>query len=256
MSASSAEVFEGIGTAMQADSALAGKVNGTLLFVLTTKGADSCEWYIDCKEGIVRRGGGKAECTITMSDADFCALAAGKLNGMSAYMSGKMKIAGKTALAQKFATLTKAASKARAASVAGASKADTSAPAPATVPAATPADGAFKAAAVFAAIDANLKRDPAVAKKVNGVLLFNIKAGDSSASWTIDAKSESPGVLTGTGHAADCTISISDDDFAALAAGKLSGMAAYMAGKMKLAGNMGLAQKFSALVGGAKRSKL
>ena len=92
--------------------------------------------------------------------------------------------------------------------------------------------------------------------QVNGILLFNIKAGDSSASWTIDAKSETPGVIKGKGPNADCTISISDADFAALAAGKLNGMAAYMSGKMKLAGNMGLAQKFGALVGGAKRSKL
>ena len=41
----------------------------------------------------------------------------------------------------------------------------------------------------------------------------------------------------------------------ALATGKLDGMKAYMSGKMKIKGNMMLAQKFAALTGGPK-SKL
>lgn len=41
----------------------------------------------------------------------------------------------------------------------------------------------------------------------------------------------------------------------ALATGKLKGMQAFMSGKMKIKGNMGLAQKFEALADGAK-SKL
>ena len=44
-------------------------------------------------------------------------------------------------------------------------------------------------------------------------------------------------------------------DFVAMAAGKLTGMAAFMGGKMKLKGNMALAQKFGALAE-AKKSKL
>lgn len=54
---------------------------------------------------------------------------------------------------------------------------------------------------------------------------------------------------------ADCTITISDADMVALATGKLKGMQAFMSGKMKIKGNMGLAQKFEALADGAK-SKL
>ena len=47
----------------------------------------------------------KADCTITISDADFVAMSTGKLNGMQAFMSGKMKIKGNMALAQKFGAL-------------------------------------------------------------------------------------------------------------------------------------------------------
>ena len=44
-------------------------------------------------------------------------------------------------------------------------------------------------------------------------------------------------------------------DFMSMAAGKLTGMAAFMGGKMKLKGNMALAQKFGALIE-SKKSKL
>ena len=54
---------------------------------------------------------------------------------------------------------------------------------------------------------------------------------------------------------ADCTITIGDTDMVAMATGKLSGMSAFMSGKMKIKGNMGLAQKFGVLAGDGK-SKL
>ena len=47
----------------------------------------------------------KADCAITIADADMVAMAAGKLNGMQAFMSGKMKIKGNMMLAQKFGAL-------------------------------------------------------------------------------------------------------------------------------------------------------
>jgi putative sterol carrier protein len=53
--------------------------------------------------------GAKADCEITISDADLLALATGKLNAMSAYMSGKLKVKGKSTLAQKLGELLKKA---------------------------------------------------------------------------------------------------------------------------------------------------
>ena len=64
------------------------------------------EWVVDCKAATVKPGkAAKADVTLTLSDADFVAMAAGKLNGMQAFMSGKMKIKGNMALAQKFGAL-------------------------------------------------------------------------------------------------------------------------------------------------------
>ena len=55
---------------------------------------------------------------------------------------------------------------------------------------------------------------------------------------------------------ADCTVTLSEENFMALATGKLQGMQAFMAGKMKVKGNMMLAQKFGALAGPGAKSKL
>ena len=79
------------------------QVNGVFQFNLSKPAS---EWVVDCKAATVKPGkAAKADVTLTLSDADFVAMAAGKLNGMQAFMSGKMKIKGNMALAQKFGAL-------------------------------------------------------------------------------------------------------------------------------------------------------
>ncbi len=46
----------------------------------------------------------------------------------------------------------------------------------------------------------------------------------------------------------DVTVMMSDDDFVALMKGQLSGMAAFMSGKLKVAGDMMLAQRLVSFV--------
>ena len=55
---------------------------------------------------VVAEEAAKADCTITISDADLLSLSTGKLNAMSAYMSAKLKLKGKSSLAQKCTALT------------------------------------------------------------------------------------------------------------------------------------------------------
>ena len=102
-----AATFDAIKAALAADSTLGKKAGGGVLaFVLSGPGGKS-EWVVDCKVSAVSSGppAGKADCTISLSEADFVAMAAGKLNGMQAFMSGKMKIKGNMGLAQKFGAL-------------------------------------------------------------------------------------------------------------------------------------------------------
>lgn len=47
---------------------------------------------------------------------------------------------------------------------------------------------------------------------------------------------------------ADCTIKMSLDDFKALAAGELDGTVAFMTGKLKIDGDMGVAMKLGSLL--------
>lgn len=56
-------------------------------------------------------------------------------------------------------------------------------------------------------------------------------------------KNGSGSINTGTPAKADVTLTIGDDDYVALMTGKLNPQAAFMQGKLKIAGNMGLATK-------------
>ncbi len=49
---------------------------------------------------------------------------------------------------------------------------------------------------------------------------------------------------------AQCTIKMTMDDFKAMAAGQLDGMTAFMTGKLKIEGDMGVAMKLQGLLRG------
>ena len=63
----------------------------------------------------------------------------------------------------------------------------------------------------------------------------------------MDLKNEGK-MCKGEGAKPDCTIIMKDADFLSLASGKLNGQQAFMQGKLKLKGNMMLAQKLGGLL--------
>ena len=68
---------------------------------------------------------------------------------------------------------------------------------------------------------------------------------------------DNPGVVNGTAGKPNVVITVSDSDFIALSSGKLNGQKAFMAGKLKIKGNMMLATKLDKLLMGFKpKSKL
>ena len=92
-------------------------------------------------------------------------------------------------------------------------------------------------------------------KKVNGVFCFELSDGPGGAKgvWFIDAKVAGE-IYRGKqeGLKADCTIKMKDGDCIKLLTGKLNPQAAFLQGKVKISGNMGLAMKLQQLQGKVK----
>lgn len=83
-------------------------------------------------------------------------------------------------------------------------------------------------------------------------IVFRTQFNIGASSWTIDLKNGSGSVTNKAADKADIVITVSDDDFVALAEGKLNAQQAFMQGKIKVKGNMALAMKLNTVMAAAK----
>lgn len=88
--------------------------------------------------------------------------------------------------------------------------------------------------------------DPNVAKGVNATIQFNL-VGDEGGQWYVTIKEGRANVLRGSAPAANMTMSMSASDYVDMNVGKLNPQLAFMSGKLKLSGDMGLAMKMQTL---------
>ncbi|RQM17404.1 hypothetical protein DD237_001379 [Peronospora effusa] len=96
----SKEIFRLLGEVVAKDGdAMAKKVKGVIQFDIIGAG----KWNLDLKNATpaLTEGAKKADVTITISDADFVAVAMGKVNAQQAFMKGKLKLKGNMTLAMK-----------------------------------------------------------------------------------------------------------------------------------------------------------
>nr|XP_014353594.1 PREDICTED: non-specific lipid-transfer protein-like [Latimeria chalumnae] len=115
---------------------------------------------------------------------------------------------------------------------------------------ASAATDGFKAQAVFKEIEKKLKEEgEQFVKKIGGVFAFKVKGGPDGkeASWIVDVKNGKGSVEVDSDKKADCTITMSDGDLLALMTGKMNPQTAFFQGKLKIAGNMGMAMKLQSL---------
>ncbi|MBJ94455.1 MAG: sterol-binding protein [Rickettsiales bacterium] len=83
---------------------------------------------------------------------------------------------------------------------------------------------------------------------INAVYQFNL-SGDDGGSWVIDLASDSKGVRTGEEDGAQCVISMTSADFMSMIQGSLNPQMAFMTGKLRVKGDMGLALKLQTILG-------
>ncbi|XP_009696792.1 PREDICTED: non-specific lipid-transfer protein-like [Cariama cristata] len=85
------------------------KIGGVFAFKIKD-GPDGKEatWVVDVKNGkgsVAVNSDKKADCTITMADADLLALMTGKMNPQTAFFQGKLKVSGNMGMAMKLQNL-------------------------------------------------------------------------------------------------------------------------------------------------------
>jgi putative sterol carrier protein len=109
------QIRAGLDAAPEADRiANVKKVQGIFQFDIKNAEGKVQSWALDLKNGtgsLVVGASPKPDITIAVSDQDFQDMAAGKLNGQKAFMSGKIKVKGKMMLATKLDVVLKGAQK-------------------------------------------------------------------------------------------------------------------------------------------------
>lgn len=97
---------------------------------------------------------------------------------------------------------------------------------------------------IFEAMPANL--DPNGAKGVNATIQFNL-SGDNGGEWYVTIKDGAASTHQGKAPSANMTMSMAAQDYVDMITGKLNGQMAFMSGKLKISGDMGLAMKMQTL---------
>jgi putative sterol carrier protein len=99
-------------------------------------------------------------------------------------------------------------------------------------------------AEIFKEMPANLSPD--AAKGMNATIQFNL-SGDNGGQWYVAIKDGKADVTQGTAPSANMTLSMTAQDYVDMITGKLNGQMAFMSGKLKISGDMGLAMKMQTL---------
>jgi len=100
--------------------------------------------------------------------------------------------------------------------------------------------------AIFDEMAKRIAAKPELVQKIGAVYQFDV-AG--AGTWSVDLKNAPGGVKNSAAPSPNCTIAMATDDFIGLMTGKLNGQQAFMAGKLKVKGDIMLATKLSMLQG-------
>ncbi len=96
-------------------------------------------------------------------------------------------------------------------------------------------------------IPARLQAKPDVVSKINAIYQFNI-GGPDGGSWAVDCTQPGGKVQPGSVTNARCTVAATDQHFLDIVNGRLNAQMAFMTGKLKIQGDMGLAMKLQQIL--------
>ena len=100
--------------------------------------------------------------------------------------------------------------------------------------------------ALFAKVTQRVAADPTLVQRVNAVYQFNVH-GDDGGTWVVDLKNGAGEVWSGQHESADCIISMNQDDFLALASGRINPLNAFMQGRIRVQGDIMMATRLQSL---------
>lgn len=96
-------------------------------------------------------------------------------------------------------------------------------------------------------IATKIKTDPSKAKAIGALVVFHI-TGAQSGDWTLDCSKEPAVLAEGGTEGAKVEVTMSEEDFVKLANGGLNPQMAFLGGKLKVKGDMGLAIKLGQIL--------
>lgn len=102
--------------------------------------------------------------------------------------------------------------------------------------------------ALFDQLRDRVASHPELVDDVGAIYQFDIE-GPQGGSWIVDLRNAPGAVRQGGAEDADCVISVAQDVFAGIMAGKVDPQMAFMMGRVKVAGNFMLATRLRSLFG-------
>ena len=237
----SGDVFVAIRDFIEKNPELSAKVQ--TVFGWQLKGPDSA-WTIDLKSGkgsVVQGITGTPDCTLELSEEDFLAMTSGKADPQQLYMGGKLKISGNVMASMKLGFLKKLDMNAAKAAIA-ANRAQGAAKPAATTTAAAP-----KAAQAPAIVDRLASK--LAATKSDATVNVQLRIREPDSAWALTLGPQGGSFTAGQADKPSATITIADDDLAALARGQATAQALYQRGKLRVDGDALAAHHLSLVEG-------
>jgi len=101
--------------------------------------------------------------------------------------------------------------------------------------------------AIWTEIKKSMNSDPEPIKGMNAIYEYDL-TGDDGGTWQLQLQDGKAEVVEGAAQEASCTLKLSVPNFKKLVMGKLNGTTAFMLGKLKIKGDIGLALKLDSLL--------